>query len=84
MFAFMMACFYPARREKPLRYGLSIALMVQTHIIMLGMAATASLVWLGEAIAGYRRDRGRRTLLMQGAGLTLPLSSSREDAFAKD
>ena len=75
LFAFMMACFYPARREKPLRYGLSIALMVHTHIIMLGMAATASLVWLGEAIAGYRRDRGRRTLLMQGAGLTLPLLS---------
>ena len=60
LFAFMMACFYPARREKPLRYGLAIALMVQTHVIMLGMAATASLVWLAEALAGYRRDRRRR------------------------
>ena len=75
LFAFMMAYFYPARREKPLRYGLSIALMVQTHIIMLGMAAAASLVWLAEAVAGYRRDRERRALLLQGAGLALPLLS---------
>ncbi len=75
LFAFMMACFYPARREKPLRYGLAIALMVQTHVIMLGMAAMASMVWLAEALAGYRRDRRRRALLMQGAGLALPLLS---------
>lgn len=75
LFVFMMACFYPARREKPLRYGLAIALLVQTHIIMLGMAAAASLVWLCEAIAGYRRDRERRALLLQGAGLALPLLS---------
>ncbi len=75
LFVFMMACFYPARREKPLRYGLAIALLVQTHIIMLGMAAAASLVWLCEAIAGYRRDRERRALRVQGAGLALPLLS---------
>lgn len=75
LFAFLMAAFYADRREKPLRYGLAIALMVQTHIIMLGFAAAASLVWLGEAVCGYRRDRNRRALLLQGGGLTLPLLS---------
>ena len=75
LFAALMAIFYRDRREKPLRYGLSVALMVQTHIAMLGMAAAASLVWLGEAVHGYRRDRDRRRLLAQGAGLTLPLLS---------
>ena len=75
LFAFMMAHFYRTRREKPAWYGLSIALMVQTHVIMLGMAGAASLVWLAEAIAGYRRDRDRRALLLQGGGLLLPLLS---------
>ena len=76
LFGFMMATFYQDRRERPLRYGLSIALMVQTHLIMLGMAAMASLVWLVEAICGYRRDRDRAVLLRQGAGLSLPLLSA--------
>ena len=65
----------PGPREKPLRYGLSIALMVQTHIIMLAWQRRLRWYGSGRPLPATRRDRGRRTLLMQGAGLTLPLLS---------
>lgn len=75
LFVLMSAAFYARRREKPVRYGLSIALLVQTHFYMLPMAGMMSMVWLGEAIASFRRDKDVKTLLKQGAGLFLPLLS---------
>lgn len=72
---FFMAVIYSRRRERPFVYGLLIALLVQTHVIMLGMAAALSLVWLGEAIMNFRRARDGKTLARQGLGLALPLLS---------
>lgn len=72
---FMNACLYPDRRSRPLLYGLSIALLVQTHIMMLGMAGVLSLIWLMEALRAYGRDRDGARLMRQGAGLALPLLS---------
>ena len=72
---FCNAVVYPYRARHPLVYGLTIALLVQTHIMMLGMAGAISLIWLGEAITAYRRDHNAKALSRQAAGLCLPLIS---------
>lgn len=74
-FLFFNATVYPSRHEKPLLYGLSIALLVQTHIFMLGLAGILSLFWLGEAIGCFRKSHDKSTFFKQGAGLTLPFIS---------
>lgn len=71
----MIAVCCPGRHEHPLRYGLLIALLVQTHLIMLGMAGALCLFWLGEALANHRRKPDRRVLFSQARGLCLPLFS---------
>ena len=75
LFLFMNACIYPSRRRRPLRYGLTIALLVQTHTYMLGMAGVMAAVWLAESLCIFHRDRDRGLLLKQAAGLMLPLLS---------
>lgn len=45
-----LAATYRERHRKPFRYGCLIALLVQTHVIMLGMAAILALLWLIETI----------------------------------
>ena len=75
LFLFLNAMFWPARRERPFRYGLSLALLVQTHLYMVPMAGIVSVIWLAETLQAFRKDGDRRTLLRQGLGLALPLAS---------
>lgn len=70
------ACLYPQRHGKALRYGLTIALLVQTHMVMMGFAASLCIVWLWEAFANYRKNRDAKELMHQASGLLLPLISA--------
>lgn len=69
----LLAVHYPKRKEKPLIYGLLIALLVHTHVIMLGMAAILSFIWLFESINDFRRDRDKKALSKAAIGLLFPL-----------
>ena len=75
LFLFLNAMYYDGRRERPLRYGLSLALLVQTHLYMIPVAGMLSLFWFFEALAAWRKDRDGKTLLRQALGLMLPLVS---------
>ncbi len=71
----LLAMFYSKRHEKPYIYGLLLALMVQTHIVMLPMAGVMSVFWLVEAILNYKKNRESTYLKRQALGLTMPLVS---------
>lgn len=75
LFMFLNAMYYPGRREHPMRYGLSLALLVQTHLYLVPVAGILSLFWLFESLAAWRKDRDTKTLLRQALGLMLPLVS---------
>ena len=74
-FVLLNALLYGRRHQHPYAYGLSIALLVQTHLFVLPFAGVLSLVWLFEAISGYRKSRDARWLLRQAIGLFLPFVS---------
>ncbi|MBQ3409758.1 hypothetical protein IJG66_00135 [Candidatus Saccharibacteria bacterium] len=42
----LIAIAYPARLEHPIRYALSLALLVQSHFIMAGLAAALSILFI--------------------------------------
>ncbi|MEI3526389.1 MAG: hypothetical protein V8Q27_09885 [Eubacteriales bacterium] len=46
----LLALCYPRRMEKPLPYGILLALLTQTHIYMLGLSAALSFFWLLEIL----------------------------------
>lgn len=53
----LLAICYPRRQEKPLPYGLLLALLTQTHIYMLGLSAALSFFWLLETAGAFLRER---------------------------
>ncbi len=71
----LLAVYYPKRHEKPLVFGLLIALLIQTHVIMLGMAGAMSFFWLYEVIYIYRKEKKKPWLFKQAIGLSIPLLS---------
>lgn len=75
VFLFMNANSYHSRKSYPLRYGLTIALLVQTHIYMLGMAGVMGVVWMIESFCDYRKEHSIGKLMKQAAGLLIPLLS---------
>ena len=75
LFLFMNACCYPSRRKHPLFYGLTIALLIQTHVYLLGVPAMMSILWLIESFADFKKDRCFKNLMKQAVGLLLPLLS---------
>lgn len=48
LFVLLLAQFYEQRNNRPLLYGVCIALLLQTHIIMAGMAGILWLCWISE------------------------------------
>lgn len=71
-----LAVLYPQRREKPLWYGLALALLIQTQIMMIGLAFFLSFFWLLEVVLEWRKERqkyGRKYFIqnMEGIGLSL-------------
>ena len=75
LFICINAAIYKKRHQSPVWYGLSLALLVQTHIYILPFAGWLSVFWLFEAIDIYRKSRNRRFLIQQGLGLLLPCFS---------
>jgi hypothetical protein len=71
----LISIFHRTRFDKPIRYGLVIGLLLQTHVIMLGMSAVLSIVWIVEILINYSKDKNRRKLLRNGCGLCLPFVS---------
>lgn len=74
LFLFLNAASYDKRHEMPCKYGLTLALLVQTHLYMVPMAGALSLLWLAEALSRYWKQ-DNRMLLRQALGLSLPLIS---------
>jgi len=69
------ASLYHKRSRRPFAYGLTIALLIQTHVVMLGMMAVMCLTWFVEAINYHRKKTDFSRLLRQAGGLMLPLIS---------
>lgn len=49
LFLVMTAAAYQKKESNPVRYGFCIALLIQTHVLMLGFAGTLVLLFWGEA-----------------------------------
>ncbi len=71
----LLAVFYQKRHDKPFIYGLLLALMVQTHIVMLPMAGIMSAFWFFEAVWRYKNNKEKAYLKNQILGLSFPLVS---------
>lgn len=75
LFVVLIMTAYQKRAEKPFLYGLSIGLLVQTHIIMLGMAGAISIVWLVEVLKQFKQSHDRKSIWPHVLGLSMPLIS---------
>ncbi len=76
--ALFMVCImalYPNREKHPVWYGLAIAGLVQTHIIMLMTAALLSMWFLVERFCQYRKE-GTQVCIRKLAVLMIPLVSA--------
>lgn len=56
LFIVCIASVYYERNKKPILFGTLIALLVQTHIIMLGMAFVLCVVWLCETLCSRKSN----------------------------
>ena len=56
----LLALFYPRRQEKPLQYGVILALLTQTHIYMIGLSFALSFFWACENLWGLRQRKGEK------------------------
>ena len=75
LFVLLCAALYQQRHQRPYAYGISIALLVQTHLYMLPMAGILCIFWFFEAVFAFRKNRDRKCLGAQALGLSLPLIS---------
>ena len=75
LFTFLCAHFYKSRNERVFAYGISLALLVQTHLYMVAVAGVMSAIWFFEAIKAYLMDKEKNKLYRQCLGLALPLLS---------
>ena len=67
---------YHERDNKPIIYGLVLALLLQTLTIMAGFVFFCCVTWLVEAIYKTKEGQGRSYLLRQGTGLCIPFVSA--------
>ncbi len=74
LFMVCLAALEKKKWEKPWLYCLFLGLLVQTHVIMLGMAGVMSLVFLVQRIYRFRKE-GARHLMHNLLPLLLPLGS---------
>ena len=76
LFLFLLAYWYPSRTERPVRYMLVIALLVQSHAIMIMTAFSLCLCFLIENCIRFYRDRDGRHFVKKTSPLLLPLFSA--------
>ena len=70
-----LAVTYKYRFDRPLLYGILLALLLQTLTIMAGFVFAACVGWLIETLISLK-EKGQRYLLKQGAGLCIPFFSA--------
>ena len=71
---FLLAFWYPTRLEHPLRYTVTIALLVQTHVMMVMTCFVLCVIMLAETV---KRGTEDRSLLTKGLlALTIPFISA--------
>ena len=58
----LMSMFYKDRKEKPLKYLLSIVLLVNTHVIMLGMASIVLLEYIVEVLNENDKNQNKKII----------------------
>ena len=76
LFLFLAAWWFPERFAHPWRYTLTMALLVQSHVIMIMTAFSLSLCFLCECILQFCRDRKGKAFGKRLASLSLPLGSA--------
>ncbi len=74
LFMICLAALEKKKWEKPWLYCLFLGLLVQTHVIMLGMAGIMSLVFLLQRIRRFYKE-GMQSLIRRLLPLLLPLGS---------
>ena len=72
---FLLAMVYPYRHTKTIIYGLLIALLIQTHVLMLGMAGLLLLFWVVESFRLFQQTHEKNALFHQWKGFIFPLLS---------
>lgn len=63
IFLFMLAYFYDSRKEKPFVYAVLIALLSQTHILMLGFCSVLAVFFGCEQIYTAHKEKNYKLLL---------------------
>ena len=53
----LLAILYPKRLQRPILYGLLIALLFEVHVILWGMVAALAVEYLIALILAYKKDR---------------------------
>ena len=53
----LLAVVYPKRLQRPIRYGLLIALLFETHVILWGMVAALAVEYLISTVQAYKKDK---------------------------
>lgn len=76
LFLFLLAYWYPSRMERPIRYTLVIALLVQSHAVMIITAFSLCLCLLVENCIRFYRERDVRRFVKKASPLLLPLFSA--------
>ena len=72
----LLAVAYDKRKDNTIVYGLLLAFMLQTLVIMAGFVFICCVCWLVESLCEYRAGRDRKRLGKQAVGLVLPLVSA--------
>ena len=75
LFVILLAILYPDRHNKTIQYGIVIGLLVQAHVIMLGMAGMLILFWMIESILQYKKTKDKKQLLNNVKGIFIPTLS---------
>ncbi len=75
LFLVLLALYYPRRNEKPVLYGVLLGLLVQSDTIALMAAGMISLMWLGEAVWKWIREKRPALLIQILKGIWIPLFS---------
>lgn len=76
LFLVLLAIFYEKRFEKPIIYGLLLGLIVQTNIIIIGLPAVMSAIWMFEIIYRFVKEKDKKLFIKRIIGLCIPAISA--------
>ena len=76
LFLMLLAYWYPRRMQDSVRYALIIALLVQTHAMMVVTAFLMCVCYLAESVLAYLAEKDSKALTKRICSLLLPLASA--------